>query len=165
MLRAFTYGNIIGCHLGEITHPDSVSLVADLLLRHERMGWSIVTGAWRGSLYVSLRAMPGRAHAGAVLARILRKTGPAGGHGTMAAGRIPLKSTEPAEQERLEKEIVLRLVRALHRRTEFTLRPLVSPDEIAGADNMFFNRETRRRGKAKTRRRGDAKTRRNEQDE
>ena len=133
VLCAFTYGNIIGCHLGEIPHPDSVSLVADLLLRHERMGWCIVTGVWQGDLYVSLRAMPDRAHAGVVLARILRKIGRAGGHGTMAAGRVPLKSPEPGERERLEKEIVLRLVRALHRRTEVTLRPLVSPEELGAA--------------------------------
>ena len=79
VLCAFTYGNVIGCHLGDIPHPDSVSLVADLLLRHERMGWCVVTGVWQGNLYVSLRAMPGRAHAGVVLARILRKIGRAGG--------------------------------------------------------------------------------------
>ncbi len=141
VLCAFTYGNIIGSHLGDIPHPDSVSLVADLLLRHERMGWSIVTGAWEGSLYVSLRAMPDRAHAGVVLARVLRKIGRAGGHGTMAAGRVPLKSPEPGERERLEKEIVLRLVRALHRRTEVTLRPLISPEELGDARNLSFTAE------------------------
>ncbi len=133
VLCAFTYGNIIGCHLGEIPHPDSVSLVADLLLRHERMGWSIVTGVWQGDLYVSLRAMPDRAHAGVVLARVLRKIGRAGGHGTMAAGRVPLKSPEAGERERLEKEIVLHLIRALHHRSEVALRPLMSPEEIGAA--------------------------------
>jgi nanoRNase/pAp phosphatase (c-di-AMP/oligoRNAs hydrolase) len=133
LLSAFTYGNIIGCHLGDIPHPDSVSLVAELLLRHERMGWCIVTGVWQGNLYVSLRAMPDRAHAGVVLGRILRKLGRAGGHGAMAAGRVPLKSAEPGERERLEKEIVLHLVRALRHRTEVTLRPLMSPEEIGGA--------------------------------
>jgi len=143
VLCAFTYGNIIGSHLGEIPHPDSVSLVADLLLRHERMGWSIVTGAWQGDLYVSLRAMPGRAHAGVVLARILRKIGRAGGHGTMAAGRVPLKSTEPGERERLEKEIVLHLIRALHHRTEVTLRPLMSPEELGDARDRETASEAR----------------------
>jgi nanoRNase/pAp phosphatase (c-di-AMP/oligoRNAs hydrolase) len=142
-LRAFTYGNIVGCHLGEIPHPDSVGLVADLLLRHERMVWSIVTGAWQGGLYVSLRAMPGRAHAGEVLARLLRKIGRAGGHGTMAAGRVPLKSAEPGERERLEREIVLQLVRVLRRRTEVTLRPLISLDELDGASNILFRGRTR----------------------
>ena len=132
VLCAFTYGNIIGCHLGDIPHPDSVSLVADLLLRHERMGWSVVTGVWQGSLYVSLRALPGRAHAGVVLAHILRKIGHAGGHGTMAAGRVPLKGADPGERERLEKEIVHQLIHALRRRTKVTLRPLIRPDELRG---------------------------------
>jgi len=130
VLSAFTYGNVIGCHLGEIAHPDSVSLVADLLLRHERMGWCVVTGLWQGDLYVSLRAMPDRAHAGAVLGRVLRKLGRAGGHGTMAGGKVPLKGSGTEERERLEKEIVLRLVRVLRRRTDVTLRPLISPAEI-----------------------------------
>jgi len=142
-LCAFTYGNIIGCHLGDIPHPDSVSLVAGLLLRHERMGWCIVTGVWQGNLYVSLRAMPGRAHAGVVLARILRKIGRAGGHGTMAAGRVPLKSPEPGEREHLEKDIVRHLVHALRHRTEVTLRPLISPDELGDPRNILFDTETR----------------------
>jgi nanoRNase/pAp phosphatase (c-di-AMP/oligoRNAs hydrolase) len=149
MLCAFTYGNIIGCHLGDIPHPDSVGLIADLLLRHERMGWSIVTGAWQGSLYVSLRARSDRAHAGIILARILRKIGRAGGHGTMAAGRVPLKSPEPGERERLEKEIVLHLVHALHRRSEVTLRPLISPEELGGARNPSFTAETQRTRRTK----------------
>jgi len=51
----------------------------------------------------------------------------------MAAGRVPLKSTEPGERERLEKEIVLHLIRALHHRTEVTLRPLMSPEELGDA--------------------------------
>lgn len=137
MLSAFTYGNIIGCHLGEIAHPDSVSLVADLLLRHERMGWSIVTGVWQDDLYVSLRAMPERAHAGAVLGRVLRKLGRAGGHGSMAGGKVPLKGSGTEERDRLEKEIVLRLVRVLRRRTDFTLRPLINPTEITDAFRKF----------------------------
>jgi nanoRNase/pAp phosphatase (c-di-AMP/oligoRNAs hydrolase) len=135
LLCAFTYGNIVGCHLGEIPHPDSVSLVADLLLRHERMGWSIVTGAWQGNLYVSLRAGPERQHAGRILARIMRKIGRAGGHGTMAAGRVPLKSADPAERERLETEIVFQFIRALHRRTDITLRSLIGPEELDGVCN------------------------------
>jgi hypothetical protein len=57
----------------------------------------------------------------------------------MAAGRVPLKSPEPGERERLEKEIVLQLVRALHRRTEITLRPLIRPDELDGPCNISIS--------------------------
>ena len=99
------------------------------------MGWCIVTGAWQGDLYVSLRAMPDRAHAGEVLGRVLRKLGRAGGHGTMAGGKVPLKSAgtgragAPGEGDRP----AARPRPAAPDRV--TLRPLIGPDELDGAFN------------------------------
>ena len=100
-------------------------------------GWAGASSRarWQGNLYVSLRAMPGRAHAGVVLARVLRKIGRAGGHGTMAAGRVPLKSPEPGERERLEKEIVL-------------ASPRPAPPDRSHAAAADQPRRTRRRAQA-----------------
>lgn len=133
VLSAFTYGNLIGVHLGDIPSPDSVGLVADLLARHERMGWCIVTGVWQADLYISLRAASGRAHAGQMLRRVLRTLGQAGGHDRSAGGRVPLKDLAAEAREALQKEIVLRLVRVLRRRSDVVLRPLITPTEISEA--------------------------------
>jgi len=130
VLSAFTYGNIIGSHLGEIPYPDFVSLVADLLLAHERMGWSIVTGVHRGQFHVSLRARSPRARAGALLRRILRPWGRAGGHDTMAGGSIPLSGAGREARETLQEEVVSRLIRTLKRRTDFSLKPLIPDEEL-----------------------------------
>jgi len=135
ILSSFTYANIIGAHLGEIQHPDSVSLVADLLLRHERMAWSFVTGVWKGELCISLRGLHGRGHAGTTLRGVLGKRGRGGGHGTMAGGKIPLNSMTVEQREQLEKELVLTLIRHLRRREDVTLRPLIGPMEL---NEAFF---------------------------
>ena len=138
ILSAFTYGNIIGSHLGEIDHPDSVSLVADLLLQHERMGWCIVTGIQGDFMYVSLRGLPGRAHAGAMLRRVLGRKGRAGGHGTMAGGKLPLAGLDPEQRDKLQKDLVLKLIRILRRRDDVVLRPLIGPKELSEAFYKFI---------------------------
>lgn len=129
-ISAFTYGNIIGSHLGEIANPDLVSLVADFLLQHERIGWCLVTGVWRGDLYISLRTTPGRLHAGRVLRRVLGSRGRAGGHGTMAGGRASLKGLSPQETEELQRTIMHRLAKVAKRRSDAAFRPLFAPEEL-----------------------------------
>lgn len=135
ILSSFSHANIIGAHLGEVQHPDSVSLVADLLLRHERMAWSFVTGVWNGDLYVSLRALHGRGHAGSILRGLLGKRGRGGGHGTMAGGRIALNGMPLEEREQLEKELTLKLIRHLRKREDAALKPLIGPVEL---NEAFF---------------------------
>ena len=130
VLAAFTYGNIIGAHLGEVSHPDSVSFVADLLLQHERMGWSITTGIWRGDLYVSLRSRHRKSNAGRVLRRVVGARGYAGGHHTMAGGRATLQGLDKEAREQLPGQLVQRLVYVLKRRKDVPLKPLVDAEEI-----------------------------------
>ncbi|HWR98640.1 MAG TPA: DHH family phosphoesterase [Candidatus Methanoperedens sp.] len=130
--RAVSYRNVIGSRLGEVESPDSVAEIADFLLAHERMGWSIATGRHRGQLHVSLRAIRGRG-AGRLLREMLRERGTAGGHGRMAGGQIDLAGLTPFEAEALEEELLARLLNLLgfHGRAEF--RPLLArPDEAAG---------------------------------
>lgn len=130
LLSAFTYGNIIGSHLGEIDHPDSVSLVADLLLRHERNTWCIVTGVWKNALYVSLRTANKSAHAGRTLRRLVASVGRAGGHGQGAGGRIPLKGLDAPTRRGLQKEIVQKLIKIVRRRRDVELKSLIGPEEF-----------------------------------
>lgn len=87
---AFVYGEIVGVHLGPLDHPDAVAQLADVLLTHEGMRWSLVTGRYRGNLHLSLRAASARANAGAAMTRIVGDDHYGGGHRMLAGGRLPV---------------------------------------------------------------------------
>jgi nanoRNase/pAp phosphatase (c-di-AMP/oligoRNAs hydrolase) len=122
---AFFYRNLIGSRLGAVETPDSVAEMADFLLAHERMGWSVVTGRHGGQLYLSLRATRGR-RAGQVLRELVRGRGTAGGHGRMAGGQVSLEGLTPFEIDALEEELLQDLLGLMgyHEKAEF--RPLIA---------------------------------------
>jgi nanoRNase/pAp phosphatase (c-di-AMP/oligoRNAs hydrolase) len=64
--------------------------MADFLLAHEQMRWSIVTGRYDGRLVVSLRTRNPGAEAGRLLWRLLGSDTSAGGHAMIAGGSIPV---------------------------------------------------------------------------
>ena len=145
IMSAFTYANTIGSHLGKVDHPDSVSLIADLLVRHERIGWSIVTGEYKGGLYVSIRSSRSTAHAGHLLRRLLGRKGHAGGHGTMAGGRCSIEGLDAAAVADLKRDLVLRFIKLLRRRADVALKPLIAVGDfaqLARPDDTAYDSET-----------------------
>ena len=88
--HAFVVQQVIGVHLGFVPSQDIVAHMADFLLTHEKTRWSIVTGRYEGSLFVSLRTRNTRAEAGKLIWRLLGTGGSAGGHGMIAGGSIPI---------------------------------------------------------------------------
>lgn len=86
--NAFTYRNVIGAHLGRLGTPDRVAQIADFLMTHEKMTWSIVTGRYLGRLHVSLRTSDANGGAGRLLRRLLRGGNRGGGHAMIAGGSI-----------------------------------------------------------------------------
>jgi len=80
--------NTVFCHLGEINHADYIHQIADLILTCENMRWSLCTG-WCGPvLYLSLRATNNRSKAGVMVRKLVGSHGKAGGHDTMAGGKL-----------------------------------------------------------------------------
>ena len=145
LASAFTYANIIGAHLGTVDHPDSVSLMADLLLQHERMGWSIVTGQYKGDLYVSIRGTRHTAHAGRLLRRLLGRKGRAGGHEAIGGGRCSLDGMDAAAIDDLKRDLVMRFVAKVRRRSEVELKPLVALEDfpvVARSTGDAYDAET-----------------------
>ncbi len=96
--NAFVVGRVIGVHLGPVHNQDLVAHMADFLLTHERMRWSLVTGRYRGRLCVSVRTRDRRAEAGRLLWRLLGSGTSAGGHAMIAGGSILVgeRASEPA---------------------------------------------------------------------
>ncbi|MBI5630845.1 MAG: DHH family phosphoesterase [Elusimicrobia bacterium] len=105
--NAFVCRNIIGVSLGPLQTPDRVAQIADFLLTHEKMGWSVVTGRWQGRLYISLRTNDPSGRAGRLLKRLLGGGNRGGGHSMIAGGSIEVgvEAPEPRWQEK-EEEVV-----------------------------------------------------------
>ena len=93
--RAEIFRNLICAHLGEVHVPDIVPEMADFLLRHERIRWSLCTGTFKDELIVSIRSSNPKAKAGNLVrrlfaGRIQSGLNKVGGHDMSAGGRIPL---------------------------------------------------------------------------
>lgn len=77
--------------LEQVYAPDLVAEVADRLLLLEKMRWSLALGEYEDNLYLSIRTSDRRMNAGRLVQQVLRaEGGSAGGHGTMAGGKVPL---------------------------------------------------------------------------
>lgn len=105
--RAMVYRNVVILDLGEVYRPDLGAELADLFLRLEGVDWVISLGIYNHTLIVSVRASVPDQHAGQLVRRAVGKRGSAGGHGTMAAGRIPLENRNADEErERLRRRFL-----------------------------------------------------------
>lgn len=88
---ARVYGRLVITHLGELPYPDMVAEIADLLLKVDQANWSVCTGYHDDLFYVSVRTNDPDGDAGVFIRAVVPQPGAAGGHNTMAAGRIPLE--------------------------------------------------------------------------
>lgn len=104
--NAFTARDIIGVHLGQLRTPDRVAQIADFLLTHDRMNWSVVTGRYQGRLHVSLRTTDPGGGAGRLLKRLLGGGNRGGGHAMIAGGSIELGESAPEPRWREEEDRV-----------------------------------------------------------
>ena len=71
--------NLVLSHLPEVTQPDIVPEIADLLLRLDGKTWSLCTGAHGDRIYLSLRTTKPRADAGRLMRRLVSPAGRGGG--------------------------------------------------------------------------------------
>ncbi|HBY93264.1 MAG TPA: hypothetical protein DEP84_04735, partial [Chloroflexi bacterium] len=89
LIRALVYGPVVFSHVGEVHRADIVAELADLLVRAEGVEWSVVMGEFREQLIISMRTHDETLNAGTVMREVVGTRGSAGGHGHMAAGRLP----------------------------------------------------------------------------
>ena len=111
--KTLVFRHLAHVHLGKIESPEFVPQIADLLLQHERIGWSITTGRFEGQLFISMRCIHPKANAGNMLQQIIGNMGFAGGHPMLAGGRIPYNAHNDNEWQRLENLIINRFLHKL----------------------------------------------------
>ena len=97
---ARVWGNVVAANLGELSYPDLVAEVADLLLAFDHAKFVLCGGRYGTRAYLSLRTDASESRAGTLMRQIIAAEGAAGGHGTMAGGRLhqPLANDEQLEQ-------------------------------------------------------------------
>jgi nanoRNase/pAp phosphatase (c-di-AMP/oligoRNAs hydrolase) len=107
------YRNTIWSSLGDVDTPDFVAQVADKLLMHERITWSLSMGRFEEKLWISVRTTNIKAQAGKLVKKLVGKMGSSGGHDMVAAGQVDCKGMSEHGYGELEKEIVRRLLHLL----------------------------------------------------
>lgn len=100
------------CSLGEVTDPDFVPEMADLVVRMEGINWSFAYGSFSNKLYASIRANDPEAAAGEVMLKVLDDIGKGGGHGMRAGGNVDLTEVKMTRGE-LESELKHRFLAAV----------------------------------------------------
>ena len=105
--RAQVFDDAVVCDLGDIYAPDMVAEVAERFMYLEGMRWSLAFGVYEDDLYFSLRTSDRRMNAGRLIRDVIEaRGGVAGGHGTMAGARLPVKKLGPAALRKLRDELV-----------------------------------------------------------
>lgn len=127
--KAKVFRHLVHAHLGEVESPEFVAQVADMLLRHERITWALVTGRFEKNLFVSMRSSHANARAGNVLKQIIGKSGSAGGHGMIAGGRINLQ--ENGMWEKAEDRLVVRFLKKFRYNQQAEWKRLLAKEEVA----------------------------------
>ena len=132
LARARLAGRSIATGLGPIDNPDMIGEVADLLLRHAGIRWSLCYGFYDHKALFSLRTADWKTDVGALASRMAAGEGTGGGHAGAAGGQILMRPDTPAGRRRIET-IIVRRFRQFTRVRGKRSTALVPPDP--GPDN------------------------------
>jgi nanoRNase/pAp phosphatase (c-di-AMP/oligoRNAs hydrolase) len=111
------------CPMEEVTDPDFVPEIADLLVRMDGIRWALSWGTHDGTTYLSIRTNLNDVDAGEVMQRILEGIGKGGGHGMRAGGAIGVDSV--ANSADLDTTLTRRFLSTIGE--EQALRPFREP--------------------------------------
>jgi nanoRNase/pAp phosphatase (c-di-AMP/oligoRNAs hydrolase) len=114
LASAYYYDNVMIAHLDEVDSLEKPAVLADFLLRFDKVQWALVTGIHEKRLILSLRSSAKDRSAGDVMRQVIRGIGEGGGHRAKAGGFIQLKDATPAEIDRHRTALRQRLLRTLN---------------------------------------------------
>jgi nanoRNase/pAp phosphatase (c-di-AMP/oligoRNAs hydrolase) len=105
--RALVYEDAVVCDLADIYAPDMVAEVAERFMSLGEMRWSLAFGEYEDAIYYSIRTGDRRINVGRLIRVVIAsRGGSAGGHGTLAGARLPVKELGAAARKRLKDEVV-----------------------------------------------------------
>jgi nanoRNase/pAp phosphatase (c-di-AMP/oligoRNAs hydrolase) len=121
---ARVFGTVVTANLGELSYPDLVAEIADLLLGFDAAKFVLCGGRFGTKAFFSLRTDASESRAGTLMREIIDTRGAAGGHGTMAGGRLHAPVEDDAQLAAEFDLIVGRLLAAVGAPKDLSL-PLV----------------------------------------
>jgi nanoRNase/pAp phosphatase (c-di-AMP/oligoRNAs hydrolase) len=86
--RALIDKDVVISDLEKIHNTDSLSEMADLLIRLEHVNWALCFGEFNGWVHFSLRTGERQGHAGQIAKKIVAGIGAGGGHHVIAGGKV-----------------------------------------------------------------------------
>jgi nanoRNase/pAp phosphatase (c-di-AMP/oligoRNAs hydrolase) len=98
------YDHFLVSYLGQLSYPDLVAEMADLLLRLEGIRWVFCIGVHDGVLMLSVRTRLAQG-AARLIRYVVGPQGTAGGHGSLAGGQIPL---DGQDADKLARTVIQR---------------------------------------------------------
>jgi len=113
LANATYYEQAMVSHLGTIDSLEKPAVLADFLLRFDKVQWSLTTAISDDRMVVSLRTNNPNHSAGELMRRMMASLGEGGGHRTKAGGYVKLESGSAAEIERVRNKLRQRFLRAL----------------------------------------------------
>ena len=125
---ARVWDSVVAANLGELSYPDLVAEVADLLLGLQGARFVLCGGRFGTKVFLSLRTMATERRAGTLMRQIIADDGAAGGHGTMAGGRLHRPTPDDAALATAFDQIVERLRTVVQARAK-TPVPLVDRED------------------------------------
>lgn len=105
--------NALASHLDSLDSLEQPAVMADFLLRFDKVNWALVSAVNDGKLILSLRTSVPKASAADVMRRLLAKLGEGGGHRTKAGGFVKLITGSATEIDALRKKLWRRYLRAV----------------------------------------------------
>jgi nanoRNase/pAp phosphatase (c-di-AMP/oligoRNAs hydrolase) len=112
--NATYYDNALISHIDTIDTVEKPAIIADFLLRFDKVNWALVSAIYEGKFVLSVRTSDPKRSAADMIKRLLKDIGEGGGHRTKAGGFIPITDNTPAEIDRIRKMLVRRYLRVLH---------------------------------------------------
>jgi nanoRNase/pAp phosphatase (c-di-AMP/oligoRNAs hydrolase) len=119
---ARVYDDIVISYVGSMGHPDLAAEMADILLRLKGTRWVICIGIYEDNLSLAVRTRSRWGGAERLVQAIVGDRGTAGGHGTMAGGRVPLQGEDP---EQMALQLGQRALQYLKITPEMAGKPLI----------------------------------------
>jgi nanoRNase/pAp phosphatase (c-di-AMP/oligoRNAs hydrolase) len=113
LANAMFFDELMMSYIGPIDSLEKPAVIADFLLRFEKVQWSLVTAVHGTRLVMSLRTSSSKGSAGEAMRRLVRNLGEGGGHRSKAGGYINLQNGSPTEIDRIRKKLRARLLRIL----------------------------------------------------
>lgn len=125
--NAMLYDNAIITYCETVDSPEQPAVLADFLLRYDKVNWALSAAVYKDYLVYSLRTNDPRRSAADIMRRLMRKLGEGGGHRTKAGGAIKLANGTATEVDRVRSIVRRRFLRNLHIAGERGQRLIAKP--------------------------------------